>query len=68
MFPPFSLTLSQKATHTYDIPAISTFFNPGQPFLKIINQSKSPFELTRTQLNQQITLSIKTKIISIPLK
>lgn len=61
------VTLSETNTYSYQIDKLSTAFNPGSSFLKVINQHKTPFSLTKQQLSTDITLSLRDKIISLPI-
>lgn len=68
LFAPLPITLSEISTHTYNINAFSTDFRPDFSFLKLIGKDKNPFEMSSTEINEEITVSIRDRIISVPFK
>ena len=68
LFPPLPVTLSEASTHTFTINSFSTNFHPDPSFLKLIGKTKNPFEMTSTEMNEEITISVRDRIISVPFK
>lgn len=68
LFAPLPITLSEVSTHTYNINAFSTEFHPDISFLKLIGKNKNPFEMSSAEMNEEITVSIRDRIISVPFK
>ena len=68
LFPPLQLTLSETATHTYTIAALSTNFTADSSLLKIVGKDRNPFEVAASSIDSQVTLSVRDRIVAVPIR
>lgn len=67
VFLPLMITLSETNTHSYAINSLSTIFAPDSSFLNVIQKSKSPFEASPKEIEQEVTVALRDKVLSLPI-
>lgn len=67
VFLPLMVTLSESNTHSYAINSFSTLVAPDSSFLGVIQKSKSPFEATPKELQQEVTVALRDRVLSMPI-
>lgn len=68
VFLPLMITLSESNTHSYPINTLSTLFAPDSSFLNVLQKSKSPFEASPKELEQEVTVALRDRVLSIPIR
>ena len=68
LFPPLQLTLSETATHTYTIAALSTNFTADSSLLRIVGKDRNPFEVAAGSIDSQVTLSVRDRIVAVRIR
>lgn len=68
LFPPLQLTLSETATHTYTIDALSTNFTADSSLLRVLGKQKNPFEVAASAIDSLVSLSVRDRVVAVPLR